>query len=89
MGLRSVFVRLGKRAGIHITPHSLRRIFASVSVKAGINLLHLQGLLGHSSLEMTRRYVQILDDDLVEAHRAHDPLIPFSINENAPRLPPQ
>jgi site-specific recombinase XerD len=39
-----------------------------------MNLLHLQGLLGHSTIEMTRRYVQMLDDDLLEAHRVHGPI---------------
>jgi len=39
-----------------------------------MNPLHLQGLLGHSTLEMTRRYVQMVDDDLVEAHHDHGPV---------------
>ncbi len=42
-----------------------------------MNLLHLQGLLGNSSLEMTRRYVQMVDDDLIEAHRLHGPIDTF------------
>jgi site-specific recombinase XerD len=33
--------------------------------------MHLQGLLGHSTLEMTRHYIQMVEDDLVEAHRDH------------------
>jgi site-specific recombinase XerD len=77
MGLRSLFVRLSKRTGIHTTPHALRRTFATLSLKAGMNLLHLQGLLGHSSLEMTQRYVHMLDDDLVDAHRSHGPIDTF------------
>jgi hypothetical protein len=32
------------------------------------------GLLGHLSLEMTRRYVQMMDEDLVEAHRMYGPV---------------
>jgi integrase len=31
--------------------------------------LHLQELLGHSTLEMTRRYIQMISDNLVDAHR--------------------
>jgi len=77
MGLRSVFVRLGKRTGIHITPHSMRRTFASLSVRAGMSLVHLQGLLGHSTLAMTRHYLQVLDDDLIAAHRSHGPIDTF------------
>ena len=39
-----------------------------------MNVLQLQSLLGHSSLEMTRRYVQMGKDDLCEAHRSHGPI---------------
>jgi site-specific recombinase XerD len=73
-GLRSLLLRLGQRAGVQVTPHALRRTFATMSLRAGMNLLHLQGLLGHSTIEMTRRYVQMLDDDLLEAHREHGPI---------------
>lgn len=63
--------RIGKAAGINLSPHMLRRTFATFSLRAGMNPLHLQGLLGHSTLEMTRRYVQILDEDLKEAHEKY------------------
>ncbi|MBX3002775.1 MAG: tyrosine-type recombinase/integrase [Anaerolineales bacterium] len=73
-GLRSILLRISKRTGIHITPHALRRTFATLSLRAGMNPLHLQGLLGHSSLEMTNHYVQMLDDDLQVAHRTFGPI---------------
>lgn len=73
-GLRSILLRVGERAGVKVNPHSLRRTFATMSLKAGMNPLHLQGLLGHASMEMTKRYVQMVDDDLVEAHKAHGPI---------------
>lgn len=73
-GLRSCLLRISKRAGIHVSPHILRRTFATLSLRSGMNPLHLQGLLGHSSLEMTRRYVQMVDKDLMEAHKAYGPL---------------
>ena len=76
-GLRSLLLRLGERAGVQVSPHALRRTFATMSLRAGMNLLHLQGLLGHSTIEMTRRYVQMLDDDLLEAHRMHGPIDNF------------
>lgn len=74
MGLRAIFQRLTKKTGIKVTPHSLRRTFATMSLGAGMNPIHLQGLLGHSTLDMTRRYIQMVDDDLVEAHRQHGPI---------------
>ncbi|MBU2578412.1 tyrosine-type recombinase/integrase [Patescibacteria group bacterium] len=76
-GLRSALLRVGKRAGIHITPHALRRTFATLSLRAGMNLIQLQAMMGHSSLEMTSKYIQMLDEDLVEAHKAHGPIDTF------------
>ena len=73
-GLRSILLRVGKRAGVKVNPHSLRRTFATMSLKADMNPLHLQGLLGHASMEMTKRYIQMVDDDLLDAHREHGPI---------------
>jgi integrase/recombinase XerD len=74
MGVRSTLDRLGNKAGVKVSPHALRRTFATLSLKAGMNPLHLQALLGHSTLEMTRRYIRMIDDDLIEAHREHSPI---------------
>lgn len=73
-GLRSWLLRLSKACGVHITSHALRRTFASFSFRAGMNLFELQGLMGHSSLEMTRHYITILEEDLVKAHEKHGPI---------------
>ena len=34
-------------------------------------------LLGHSSIEMTRHYIQMLDEDLIEAHKEFGPIDKF------------
>jgi integrase/recombinase XerD len=73
-GLRSCLLRISERADIHASPHIFRRTFATLSLRSGMNPLHLQGLLGHSSLEMTRRYVSMVDNDLLEAHKAFGPI---------------
>ena len=73
-GLRSVLVRLSERSGVKVAPHILRRTFATLSLKAGMNPLHLQGLLGHASLEMTKRYILMVDEDLLEAHKEYGPI---------------
>ena len=33
----------------------------------------------HSSLEMTRKYIQMIDEDLVEAHNQHGPIDKYSL----------
>jgi site-specific recombinase XerD len=73
-GFRSWTNRISKRVNIHISAHALRRSFATLSLKAGMPVFQLQGLLGHSSLEMTRHYVKLLEEDLIIAHKEHGPI---------------
>jgi integrase len=55
-----------KRAGVQtITPHDLRHTCASLAVSAGVNVLALQRMLGHTSAAMTLdTYIDLFDDDL-------------------------
>ena len=55
-----------KRAGVQkITPHDLRHTCASLAVSAGVNVLALQRMLGHTSAAMTLdTYSDLFDDDL-------------------------
>jgi site-specific recombinase XerD len=76
-GFREVIRRISEKSDIQFSAHDLRRTFATLSLKAGMNVLHLQSLLGHSSLEMTRRYVLLVREDLGEAHREHGPIDRF------------
>ncbi len=73
-GLLQLFRRLSKKAGIHLSPHALRRTFVILSLRAGMDVLHLQALLGHSSLDMVQHYAQMVDDDLLNAHRQYSPV---------------
>jgi len=73
-GVLLIFRRLSKRTGIHVTPHSLRRTFVILSLRAGMDVLHLQAMLGHASLDMVQHYAQMVDDDLLQAHQAHSPI---------------
>jgi site-specific recombinase XerD len=63
---------LGQRAGItgvRFSPQTFRHTFAVSYLRAGGNVLYLQRILGHSSLEMTNRYTQSLGiDDLAAVH---------------------
>ena len=38
-----------------------------------MDVLHLQALLGHASLDMVQHYAAMVDEDLLQAHRAHSP----------------
>jgi integrase len=61
-----------------ISTHILRHTFASHFVMAGGNILTLQRILGHSSIQMTMRYAHLAPDHLEEATR----LNPVSLGKN-------
>lgn len=68
--------RLSDQAGLtraQTTPHTFRRGFAVEFLRNGGDVFSLQQILGHSSLEMTRRYVTFLDEDLKAAHLRFSP----------------
>ena len=44
--------------------HAFRRKFARSYVKSGGNLFYLQAAMGHSTLQMTRSYVEVEAEDL-------------------------
>lgn len=63
-GARLRFVKYIERAGLSAkgyTIHCLRHTFASELLNAGMRLECLQHLLGHTSLEVTRRYARLTD----------------------------
>jgi len=50
-GLRSIMNRISTKAGVKFTAHALRRTFAKMAVKNGMDIIWLQELMGHSQLE--------------------------------------
>ena len=61
---RQIFENYLKRAGLTHKGHSLhalRHTFASELLNAGMRIECLQPLLGHSSLDVTRRYARLTD----------------------------
>ena len=61
---RQMFVRCLKKAGLFhkgYTLHCLRHTFASELLNAGMRLECVQPLLGHTSVEVTRRYARLTD----------------------------
>jgi site-specific recombinase XerD len=73
-GLLIVYHRLSENTGIHVTPHAMRRTFVALSLEAGMDVLHLQGLGGWTSLGMVYHYAQMVDSNLLQAHLKHSPI---------------
>jgi len=76
-GIHKLVRRLATRAGIdtRCSPHVLRHTFARAFLTNGGDIFSLQRILGHSprSIQVTRRYVDLLDEDLRAVHRNASP----------------
>ncbi len=69
--LQRALTRAVQRAGCsvaHITPHQLRHTYATEMLRAGVSLSAMKELLGHRSINMTMRYVQVSQKDLQQQY---------------------
>jgi len=85
--IRRALTTAAQRAGClaPVLPHQLRHSYATELLRAGVSLPALKELLGHKSLRMTLRYIQVSQNDLqkefhaarlkIEAHRLPLPLL--------------
>jgi site-specific recombinase XerD len=64
--LRRIVQRLGDKAGIKAYPHQFRHTAAIEHLRHGMDLVSIQRLLGHESLQTTRIYLEALNDEDVE-----------------------
>ena len=74
--IRLMLHKYGERAGIHCYPHLLRHTFATRYLVNGDekNLISLQKLMGHATLDMVRQYVNMLPIDVEKQYKKFSPL---------------
>lgn len=71
--------KIGKEAiGRDISPHSLRRAFASVLLKGGADIRDVQALMRHAGVDTTALYIEIDLDDLRRAYYGSHPRARFA-----------
>ncbi len=73
--LRHIIERICARADLpKYTPHDFRHTFAVNYLRNYPNIYTLQEMLGHTTLDMVKRYLSISQNDLDDAHRQASPV---------------
>jgi hypothetical protein len=70
-----IFARLAQRSGVkRLHVHLCRHTFATNYLINGGDVFSLQQILGHTSLEMVRRYVTLASSQVRVQHRKFSPM---------------
>jgi integrase/recombinase XerD len=67
----------GKEAnirGVRVSPHTFRHTFARLYITNGGDIFSLQKILGHTTLEIVKVYVNLFGTDIAKQHRKFSPL---------------
>ncbi|MCX7911986.1 MAG: tyrosine-type recombinase/integrase [Dehalococcoidales bacterium] len=75
--VEKIIARYGKKAaltGVRCSPHTFRHTATLKFLRNGGDVFTLQKMLGHASLEMTRRYCELADIDVKKAHTTASPV---------------
>jgi integrase/recombinase XerC/integrase/recombinase XerD len=79
--VRQMFRKLKKKTGIpRLKAHLLRHTFATLYLENGGDIYSLQAILGHTSLEMVKRYLHLSKDKLIRSFGKYSPMDNLGIN---------
>jgi site-specific recombinase XerD len=85
--MKLMFSRLAFRSGVHrLHAHLCRHTFATRFLINGGDVFSLQQILGHSSLEMVRHYVNLAANHVIIQHHKYSPMDRFQ-NITIPEQP--
>ena len=72
-GVERILERIGKKAGIKVTPHLLRHSAGTFWIKSGGSSAILQKILGHTTQSTTQLYIHLAGSDVKEWHSRFSP----------------
>lgn len=72
--LRYRFQQYSNKLGISVTPYDLRHTFALMFLRNGGNVFALQKIMGHTKLDQTRNYVNLIEADMQNSHKSASPI---------------
>jgi len=81
--VRKTMLRIGKKAGADLTPHDLRRTFASLLASKGVPTTRIRDYLGHASIATTEGYY------VARGQVNHDDVAKLSFGQDAPNKAPR
>lgn len=81
--------RLSGRLGVHIHCHRFRHTFAVNMLRNGTDIRTLQKLMGHASVQILTRYLNLANADAIAAHQSNSPADRFYARQQgtARRMP--
>jgi site-specific recombinase XerD len=78
--LRRLICRIGQRSGVkNAHPHRFRHTFAINFLRNGGNIYVLQEILGHSTLDMVKRYLKLAEQDIGSTHQSASPVANWNL----------
>lgn len=75
LAVKSLLRRIKKALNIEVlSAHKLRHLYATQLLKQGTDIKTVSRLLGHKSIRMTERYLDLTDTEIFEKNRLNNPL---------------
>lgn len=68
--VQRILERIGRRVGIHVSSHLIRHSAATWWIREGAQPMYLQNLMGHTSMSVTQKYINLANVDELKKHHA-------------------
>jgi integrase len=79
----------GKKCGLDITAYALRHTAALLMLRHGMDAFALQRVMGHSTMDMTRHYINLTSEDTRKAHKQAGVVLALVKEEEPPEGKPK